>query len=207
MNRRKIYNSRRGRPREKKPPKGVIAGKLQEIFGDRPYSEIAEILAVTGPTARNYLTGRTRPPARVLSLVAAWANVSVGILLGQDESNDATAFHIPTYRTGGGLHWVVAEDVQPFDTAIPRTLHAFKVSGDSMEPLARHDQIVLALRDVTAGDGDLALVELRDGTSTFKRIYRKDDTTILASVNPAHDPELVKSATIRHAWKVWGVKF
>jgi len=114
---------------------------------------------------------------------------------------------IPTYRTGGGLHWQVSDQCQSYNTTVPANLIAFEVDGDSMEPVARHGQVVMALRDVAAGNGDLAVVELNDDMHTFKRILYTGTAIILASVNPAHKPEIISARDIRRTMKVWGVKF
>ena len=118
-----------------------------------------------------------------------------------------TSVGVPTYDTGGGGHWVTSEDATPYDTAIPPGLVGFRVRGDSMEPLARDGQVVFALREAQPATGDLAVIELADDRSMFKRVYFRDHSAILAPVNPAYEPELVKRRDIRRALKVWGVKF
>ena len=56
-------------------------------------------------------------------------------------------------------------------------------------------------------DGDLAVVELKDHTHMFKRVYYRKEGIILMPVNPAHEPQLVSGDQICRAMKVWGVRF
>ena len=114
---------------------------------------------------------------------------------------------IKTLITGGGMDWQVSEDLKPYDTTVPGDLIAFEVRGDSMQPLALDGQVVLALRDVRPADGDLAVIELKDGTHSFKRIHIHDEQWILMPVNPTHEPQVCRQREIRRAMKVWGVKF
>jgi hypothetical protein len=138
--------------------------------------------------------------------VAAALRVNPEVLLGTSAGQAVT---VDTYRTGGGDRWGAVEEAPIEHTQVPPAdqLVAFRVEGDSMEPLARDGQVVLALRDVQPQDGDLAHVELLDGTVTFKRIYIRRDRWLLVPINPGYDPHDVPATEIRRAMKVWGVKF
>ena len=195
-------------------PPQEISSRIREvrekIFGRR--GGLAAFMRATGIDAAllgRYENGVEPTASKLATIIQATRCSAAWLLTGEGEMFDGPAepLHIPTYRTGGGLHWVVSEDLEPYDTTIPSGLVAYQVSGDSMEPLARDGQIVLALRGVQPRYGDLAVVEMNDGTHTFKRYCPEGDQVMLVSVNPGHQPELVRGRDIRSAMKVWGVKF
>jgi SOS-response transcriptional repressor LexA len=51
------------------------------------------------------------------------------------------------------------------------------------------------------------VVEFKDESHTFKRVYFHADTAVLVPVNPAYEPELKRRTRIRRMMRVWGVKF
>jgi len=64
---------------------------------------------------------------------------------------------------------------------------------------------VPALRDVEPDSGDLAVVEMDDGTVDFKRLYCQGKTCVLMPLNTAHDPRQVRLSDIRRAHKYYGM--
>jgi phage repressor protein C with HTH and peptisase S24 domain len=141
--------------------------------------------------------------ARALGCSADW------LLRGEGEmfAGSGEAPTIAVYRVGAGHHLVAAEELEPYCVKIPGNLIGYAVDGDSMEPVARHGQVVLALRGEQAKSGDLAVVEKKDGEITFKRVHFQDGRVVLQPVNPSHSVQVVKRSEIARAWKVWGVKF
>lgn len=116
---------------------------------------------------------------------------------------------IETYITGAGNRPRVSRQRKLPPTIIPdaRALIAYRVDGDSMEPIVRPGQTVIALRGTQAESGELAYVELRDGDRTFKRYIEEENRVILQPVNTARKARTVLKREIRRALKVWGVLF
>lgn len=172
---------------------GYVAKILR---GERPLTarHIAEIATITGSDEGALRTGQAVPE-------------SPPVVEREDDAPEPGA--VRTYRTGGGDRWGAVEEPPAEYTPLPqpRDLLAFKVQGPSMEPVAREGQTVLALKNVLPKDGDLAHIELADGTVTFKRVYLRGPRWLLVPVNPAFDPMDVPATEIRRAMKVWGVKF
>ena len=85
----------------------------------------------------------------------------------------------------------------------------WQVSGDSMDPVARHGQHLIVDPDARVADGDLVIVCLRDGRTLFKRYWEDGRMFTLESVNSrgGHRPILVKRPTVSWINKVVGVKF
>lgn len=121
---------------------------------------------------------------------------------------------VETYKAGGGSHFAQPDDPTSEDTDLPQPqeLVAFEVTGDSMAPLLRDGQKALAYRDLEPRDGDLAYIELQDGTATVKRVKKVKEQGlpefwILQPVNPQHDTETVRRGEIRRACRLWGTAY
>ncbi len=172
-------------------------------------SRLAKRAAVRDSTLRMAYARGSVSTRIAAKLAKAMGKPVAWVLTGEDSADSSAA--IPTYRTGGGgTHWVVGEDAKAYSTKIPPNLIGFRVDGDSMEPLARHGQVVLALRGVLPKDGDLAVVQLVDhGIHMFRRVSIRGTQWILTPINPGHTAEVYPKRQIDLAgtMKVWGVKF
>ncbi len=150
------------------------------------------------------------PRADTCAAIARGARCNAHWLLTGEGEAFPTAvsdMSFPVFDTAGGAHWRIAENVEPYERSVPGSMIGFKIEGTSMEPLARDGQLVLALRDVRPGNGDLAVIEFKDGTYSFRRVYLDGKQWMLLAINPAHDPEIRQEREILRAMKVWGVKF
>lgn len=89
--------------------------------------------------------------------------------------------------------------------ALPEGAHLVRVCGDSMVPIALDGQAVWVV-DAKPGDGDLAVIEPRDGPMLFKRVYRRDHGWECVSANPAPEfkPVSLRDAEVRRIRKVVG---
>ena len=169
--------------------------------------ELAARARVDRSYVNNILNGKRRLTDPMLARLAFAAGTTSEALVGH---SDCVGEAVPTYHTGAGDTWLVAEEAEPDETALPDPAHliAFRVHGDSMDPLVRDGQTVFALRDEAPGDGDLAYIELEDGTATFKRVHVRERTGdwLLAAVNTAYPPQAVARKDVRRAMKAWGIQ-
>ena len=101
----------------------------QKLFSSA--SDAAKRYSVTPQAWSDIETGRNMPKADRLLALAAFLDCTASHLLGEDIDAEAP-ITIPTWPTGGGIHWQVAEGVEPYDTPIPRGMIGFEVHGDSM---------------------------------------------------------------------------
>ena len=174
---------------------------------------LANLMGWSQSHTSQYCTGHRTPGWETLDEIPKKTGCNPCYLMGECatpfagscEGKEAVA--IDTYVTGGGSHWMLSDQLEPYRTEIPHNLTAYEVRGDSMEPLARDGQIIIAMSGIRATDGDLALIEFHDGGHTFKRIYRQGTQILLTPVNPNHKPEIRRVSEMRYAWKVWGIKF
>ena len=51
------------------------------------------------------------------------------------------------------------------------------------------------------------IVEMKDDTHTFKRIYFQGQRVILQSVKGAYPPELLSKRRVRRMRKIWGARY
>ena len=105
---------------------------------------------------------------------------------------------------------VIWEPIDPPEfREVPRGAVALEVRGDSMQPVAYEGQAVIAV-DEPLDDGDLAAVEMSDGTQYFKRWWQSSPTqAILVSVSHAtiEPPVPIRLRDCRRVWKIVGVLF
>jgi phage repressor protein C with HTH and peptisase S24 domain len=186
---------------------GAFREKLSALavhFGGK--KRLAEAMGWKIQTLSQYLHGSAKPGRAVLERLAKLSGDSLASWHGEEEQvHDPGRF--PVFNAGGGQHWIVADGEAPYHEKKPDNLVGFRVRGDSMEPIARDGQIVLVEKGDTVRDGDLAIVELTDGTRTFKRVHRKGRQVILQPVNPSHNADVVPADEVQRMTRVWGVKF
>ena len=194
-----------GRPQKPRKPAPGLPSRLAEILDLSNRSAVARTFGVGVSTLDGWLDGEYEPSLEFLEKVSEQTGRTVDWLVkGADPPGE---YEVPTYMAGAGAHWQVADGEAPFNTVIPRGLIAFQVNGDSMDPIARHGQSVLINPLALVRDGDLAVVELADGTRSFKRVYHQGHRWVLVSVNVAYEPRVVEEREVSRIWKAWGVRF
>jgi len=218
MSRKKPAKMRKpGRPPKAFTPKTRLARRLCEVLGNYNIGEIAEIMDVSARSATRYMNGETDPSPSVLTRVAQHTErTPQWLLTGSDEgitSRSRGRSRIPIRACASAADALgvchVAESLSPYDTKhieLPENLHAVRVHGDSMVPVALDGQHVL-VSDKEAESGDLAVIECRDGRIIVKRISVTDHVVSAASLNPDphYKPIILKRSEIRRMRKIVGV--
>lgn len=159
---------------------------------------IAKMVDVEQKTVNRLLSGKTKKPdMRVVEKLKT--------VLGLDTSRPAEAYDIP--RSTGRIpiiSWAQAgpdgffEDAfpsgsgfgdinRPYDITDPNA-YALIISGDSMIPKYEPGDVILVSPNMGVQTRDYAVVRLKDGTVTAKRIKAKDSRYLLESVNPEYPP-------------------
>ncbi len=78
-------------------------------------------------------------------------------------------------------------EFEPASVKDPARYFYLRVTGDSMEPRIRDNDLALVRRQATLEDGDLGVFIYGDDEGTIKRFYRKGDTVALQPFNPAYE--------------------
>jgi len=172
-----------------------------------------------------YEQGDRDPPLRVVTKIAETTGCSLSWLLvgigdpfearHAAEGAETYARTLPILATASaadyGCHVAYQDHSDLGELDLPESLHAIRVVGDSMLPLALEGQYVLVV-DKEPAEGDLAVVDLRDEDEVlFKRVSFPIKTrVILTSVNPDpryQVPRLVSRSEIRRMRRIWGLRF
>lgn len=151
-------------------------------FLDRVAARIAELDALVWriDAAPSYRRPQAEGPV-ALTMGAAWAEraaplIESGVAAGAGRALD----EMPEL-------WVDLPSEVP-----PGRYVAFRVAGDSMEPLVEHGDVVLVELGVPATSGAVIVARNADDGYMVKRVERvasaDDDTTVLTSINPDYQP-------------------
>jgi len=212
------------------PELGARIRELREKAG-LSLKAFGEKIGVSDAAVIRYEKGERYPQHKALARIAEFGNVSIQWLtMGDaettmyelvedlsDRSKEIAEYYrtrkpIPVVGTASAnpnatIEWEEIEhEVTEFGPVI-----AIRVEDDSMEPLARQGQFVLAIPDADLHDGDLAVLRIRRKGVLFKRIYynKTANTFELQSANPVKpQPSMtVKPGDITKQYRVIGVKF
>ncbi len=115
-------------------------------------------------------------------------------LIGFAKAGTRGYFDEDGYPTGDAWDEVRFPDHEVKDT---HGTYALKVSGDSMEPLYRHGDILVVSRGAAVRRGDRVVVRTVKGEVMAKQLLRKTQTKIeLQSFNPDHADRAISSNDI-----------
>jgi SOS-response transcriptional repressor LexA len=111
-------------------------------------------------------------------------------------------------RMETGKEWT---PVNPLPANLLADVVGVRVDGASLDPLARHGQIVL-VRKQSVNDiehGTLACVDIQDSGAVIKRCFPMRGRWVLNPINPVEvvDPLVVSPEEILHVYPVVGVLF
>ena len=216
-----------------------IADRLRHlrelIYGPRGQSSFARAIGISPSRYHNYESALNEPPLDLLKKIASVAGCSIAWLV----SGEGEPFLVSGLRQGAVravseptveyearprqgipiIAWASAADPEsriPMtktggvgEIPVPKDLHAVRVIGDSMSPLALNGQYLLCTNDPPS-DGDVAVVEvIGQAGPLFKRVRIEGDTIYLLSVNPDPRHQTVRTlrrSEIRRIRRVWSVK-
>jgi phage repressor protein C with HTH and peptisase S24 domain len=141
---------------------------------------VAKILAATGATMEEFtalVTGNAAAPARAASGGAARRIP----LIGFAQAGASGYFDDAGYPVGGSWDEIALPEIPD-----PHA-YAVEISGDSMEPVYRDGDLVIASPGAPVRRGDRVVVRTTGGEVMAKELSRQSARRIeLASLNPAH---------------------
>ena len=173
--------------------------------------EIAEPIGVAISTIQRYeagTIGKIKLP--VVEAIARVLNVNADWLTGKTENMDSTSDNLPpgalpyepTHRipvlgrVSAGMPLYAEENIEGYiytDLNGGAEYFALRVSGDSMNSARISDgDLIVARRQDTVEQGEIAVVIVGDDEATIKRFYQTDTVVTLMpqSTNPAHKPQI-----------------
>jgi len=178
--------------------------------------------------------GRKPAPFRILDGVGQWRGRSLEWLLFGEDTPDATPGDrvgegqaayatrtppslpvvgkvMPSAPTDEGAATHAWQPVEPPEShAMPLGARLFEVQGNSLRPIALDGQHLVVLEG-EATDGELAAVELKDGTQLIRRWWWDDEhkRVTLESIarEAAEPPVIVMPRQVSLVWRIVGVLF
>ncbi|PIR25632.1 MAG: hypothetical protein COX62_04535 [Deltaproteobacteria bacterium CG_4_10_14_0_2_um_filter_43_8] len=84
---------------------------------------------------------------------------------------------------------------RPSDVKDPHA-YAVVIEGNSMEPVLKKGHKVLVITDREAQAGDWVVVQLKSGEVMVKEVSMKDGLVLLKSLNPLHEPIVLKKSEV-----------
>jgi len=186
--------------------------------------ETAERLGLKQPNLSAMERGRVCPTIQVLETVCSWRGRDLEWLLFGDEASEEAVgesevpygkpagMGIPVLAhteldAGGETTWRQCEARRC--CPLPEGLLLVEVRGDGLRPLAGDGQMLLVC-ETPPEDGDIVMVETRDGRRLIKRWWPREKGRI-ALEGVGHDnrvaPLTIARADVVRVWRVLGVIF
>lgn len=169
-------------------------------------TELARLAKIGKSTLSEYEAGKVNPTADVVKRIAKVLDVSADYLLGiSDIYRQADEVlktdipevvkYVPLYEVEVSAGNGAFPDGFYYSELIPVTVpnidYAFKVMGDSMEPIIMNGSLVLVKATPVTDSGKM-IVCLYDNLILLKWFYKDKDNVVLFSENPAYPPIIVK---------------
>ena len=140
--------------------------------------ELADVCCVHQTAVSQWENGRTLPDINSLKMLANVLEVSVEVLIGNEDAENKNRIQ--------GFDRITAESA-------PQKLgkseyFALSVTDESMAPTIQPGDTVIISRSRIPINGDIAAVAIGKSDVMLKRIIKKDTSILLVSENPVFEP-------------------
>lgn len=198
--------------------------------------ELSNKTGINKSLISNYLNGNFKAKQDKLTEMAEVLNVSETWLMGYDVSmdrewlkdseidnatlinnfyieDDSKNIKIPILgKIPAGVPLEAIEDIDGYVEVAksivkdPYNLFALKISGDSMNPEYKTNDIVIVKKQFEFNSGDDCVVMVNGNDATFKRVIKQEDSIILKPLNNNYEPTFFsKKDIIDRPVKIIGV--
>lgn len=157
-------------------------------------SDLAELVHMSQGTVASWENGTRDPDTNMLITLSHNLGVTVGWLLGQDETAEKPnripvlgriPAGIPIEAVEEVIDW---EDIPSMWMAGGKEYFALRIRGDSMYPEYLSGDTIILRKTETCESGDDCAVMVNGDEATFKRIRLTESGMILQPLNPAYEP-------------------
>lgn len=167
---------------------------------------VADFLGVDRTTYVKYENGQSEPAFDTLQRLADFFHVSVGYLMGAEESCEIVCppgdNWIPVLgevRAGRPIDAI--EQILDFEQLTPEMAKngkhvGLRVVGDSMEPKFSEGDVVIVHLQPDIESGEIGIVIVDGDTATIKRVIKQGDGLMLVASNPAYPPRFFSNEEI-----------
>lgn len=166
-------------------------------------NELAQALGLSKTAVSNYETGYAPPSSTNLRKIAAFFDVSISELLGENPSSMHEASIAAPTDGGLFVYATLSPGVSPvplYTLNLPPALigegnfFGLRITGDRMDRLSLTEGSIAIIRKQNfADDGDIAAVAVGSDPVFISRLYRTDDyiTLVAESNSPSFHPTIV----------------
>lgn len=166
--------------------------------------EVASYIGLSQPQYSAWENGRSKIDSASLAKLAAYLNVSVEYLLGQEGASVRKGVRIPVLgKVAAGIPIEAIEDIidyEEIDEALAATgeFFALQIQGESMMPRICDGDVVIVREQEAVESGDIAVVIVNGDSATVKRIKKEPEGLWLIPNNPAFETKVYTPSEIEH---------
>lgn len=159
--------------------------------------ELAAEVNVSQAALSGYETGKYEADLETYKRIASYFGVSLGYLLGDDDSDNKREdyIRIPVLgRVAAGIPIDAIEEIIDWEDISAEMAtggaeyFGLQIKGDSMEPKISDGDIVIVRKQPDVESGEIAVVLVNGNDATVKKIKKSSAGITLIANNPAYDP-------------------
>lgn len=169
--------------------------QLREELNMSQY-DLAEKLHVAQSTVGMWESGKREPGHKTTTKLAAFFNVSVDELIGDDKAKPASpsrSVKIPVYGyIQAGIPIEAIEEILDYEEITPEMaatgdFFGLIIRGDSMQPRMHEGDVVIVRKQPDVDSGSVAVILVNGRDATVKKIIKTDTSLMLVPFNSAHE--------------------
>lgn len=172
--------------------------------------QVADKLGITRQAYNHYETGRRKPQANMLKVMAELFGCSIDQILEYEPIGVSVAENYSPVPILGsvraGYNLLAREECEGYelvDVANPNEYFLLHVTGDSMEPHIHSGDMALVHMQNDVESGEIAVVLIDDEEATLKRVVKSGKQVALQPFNPAYEVR-VFSGSSRESLRILG---
>ena len=170
----------------------IFSENLKRLFykQDKTQIELAKYLGVSNTTVNNYVKGYNMPRMDKIDGICRFFGISRSDLISDLPAKEK-GLKIPVLgKIIAGVPIEAITDILDYeeidkDMALRGDFFALKVTGRSMEPTIKENDIVIVRQQPDVENGEIAVVMVNGNEATLKRIRIQADGIWLMPDNPA----------------------
>ncbi|NLT98929.1 MAG: helix-turn-helix domain-containing protein [Christensenellaceae bacterium] len=172
----------------------MVLKTLREARG-LSQEDLAKAIGVRQSTVGMWENGKNKPKYNTLLKLAAFFDVDVNYLVGEEQKDRADVLRVPVLgHVAAGIPIEAIEDIIGYEELPAASFQdgeyfGLRIKGDSMEPRIKEGDVVIVRRQPDVGSGEVAVVIVNGHEATVKRVVKHDNGITLISFNSAYPPK------------------
>ena len=172
----------------------VFSNNLKYFMDKFGYTQITlgDKLGVSNTTVSTWCLGDKMPRMDKIDRMCQLFNCKRSNLLEERVAESAPSRRIPVFgRVAAGIPIEAIEDIIDYEdipSTWPGEYMALRVQGDSMTPVIRDGDTVIARRQSDAESGDIVIAQINGHDATIKKLIKHPHSITLQPFNPVYEP-------------------